>query len=239
MQTPVIKLLAIALAGTCFTFTTACKNKENVAPAPTPAAVESQPSTLSENETAPANNTDKPAEAPGNPTDTSEAFSSGLEKTKQISALTDAEKQQLLDATNLHVPPGMTKESLDQAMCTFAAVISLGPSMEILTTDTLIQTACAQSRDLCVSQVAQAEKMTDISMFPADCTATVAETEHCLNAQNEHGADFLKKFPTCNTLTVNSITDPTLFAGVEALNTAPPACATLAEKCPGFLTPLE
>lgn len=226
--------LILLLACALFLSTSACKNKETPPQAASPAAVESPPTTEPE----PQAESPAPAESP-EPAPTGEAFSSGLEKTKQIGDLTDEEKQQLLDATNQHVPPGMTKESLDQSMCTFAAVLSLGPVLNTLNTDALVQEACIQSRDLCIGQIASTGPMTDISIFPATCTATVAETEQCLTAQNEFGADFLKRFPTCDALTVATVTDPGLFAGVEALNSAPPACAVLAEKCPGFLTPLE
>lgn len=233
------RFLALLLACAFLTFSVACKDKQSTpkVEAPlTPNAVNGeQPAANDDSDKGPALN-----QAPEN-NDAAPAgtFSSGLEKSKHISALNDAEKQQLLDATNKHVPAGMTKESLDKAMCTFAATIGLGPSLESLTTDTMLQEACAQSRDTCVEQIAMSQGIMDIGIFPADCQATVAETEECLSAQNQHGAKFLKEFPTCDALTLVSIKDPAMFAGVEALNNAPPECAPLVEKCPGFLTPPE
>ncbi len=233
MNTKATKLVTILLTCAFLTLSVACKDKKTTPTGETP----QNQQLATNNEAAP-----KPVqdEAPQNTAPTPDgSFSSGLDKAKTISALNDAEKQQLLDATNKHVPVDMTKESLDKAMCTFAATIGLGQSLESLTTDDMLQQACAESRDMCIEQISMSQGIMDIGIFPADCKATVAETEACLSAQNQHGAKFLKNFPDCSLLTLVTVKDPALFAGVEALNTAPPECAPLVQKCPGFLTAPE
>jgi hypothetical protein len=147
---------------------------------------------------------------------------SGLDGSKQVGSLTEAERKTLCDAAASAA--GSVAEDAKAGSCRLAGVVaaSFGGGGEA---------ACEAAVTACEDAEPQpAEGGDDCSINTTDCTATVAEVEDCLNAQLSVTKDFLE---TVGSKSCGELLDPAQVMSI-AQPTTPAECTALAAKCPGI-----
>jgi hypothetical protein len=160
-------------------------------------------------------------------------FTTSVNGSKPLSALTNAEKLQLCkDATAYFQSPGVIHSE-----CKIAGFIEaqLSVAFDGTLTDTQLQMECTQAVDQCANT--DKDGGTSVTMCntdqppPASCTATVADYTACISAfpQALSGAA-----PECSTITRASLGADAGSLGSTADPTTLPGCMTLSNKCPGI-----
>jgi hypothetical protein len=101
-----------------------------------------------------------------------------------------------------------------------------------------LQSACNAAYSDCVNASADAGTgQCDFSTInPATCTATVAQVSACLNDLGAQTDRAVAAFPSCSSVTAQSITSAGSSATQDAGAGQPASCVTLNNVCPGAVT---
>jgi hypothetical protein len=73
--------------------------------------------------------------------------------------------------------------------------------------------------------------------FPSDCQATIAGYSACVRDATTLAARVYGALPTCNQLTLASLTAMTTDAGANVSYSAPPTCVEVQAECPNIYIP--
>jgi hypothetical protein len=115
-----------------------------------------------------------------------------------------------------------------------AALVEVGNSAA---TNADLQSACNAAYSDCVNAAADAGAgMCDLGGL-ATCNATVAQVSACLNDLGAQDDRAVAQFPSCSSVTAQSITNfSSTTTTTDAGATLPASCVTLDNICPGAVT---
>jgi len=163
-----------------------------------------------------------PSGNPGN-------YSSGIAGDRLLGSLTDDEFaglcKKLSDYFSFSTPTG---KNLELTSCRFTSAVAALFTAE--QTDAALRTACQSSYDKCIASGTTATET--CTKPPATCAATVAEYDLCLNDQVQALNQIESAVPSCDKLTVASLT--ALFLSLGGMTAA---CQTVEDKCPSAPEP--
>ena len=151
-------------------------------------------------------------------------ISTGIDPTKSIADLTDAEVKTLYETDKA----ALADTNLITGMCTLTGIVA-GITLDGSGEATVDITACEAARDTCVAEgtpiVTSAD--CDSATLPTDCTAPIEEFEACSNAQLALADEMFAGISCSSELTE--------MTGGQATEPAdPPECVVLDDKCPGL-----
>lgn len=158
----------------------------------------------------------------GDSSDSSGGYSAGVDSATKLSELSDADAKKVCNSASDFVKGYVNSGQYEEFTCRLFA-LAYGAQV----TDGQVDT-CNTQYDMCMKQVSIAVTPTATCTPPAQCTATVADLEQCLNDQAAEvgGIDL----PDCGHA------DFSMF-GVDMLDMYAPedphSCMSLESECPG------
>jgi len=165
----------------------------------------------------------------GAPSGNPGSYSSGIAGDRLLGSLTDDEFaglcKKLSDYFSVSTPTG---KNLELVSCRFTSAVAALFTAE--PTDAALRTACQSSYDKCIASGTTATET--CTKPPATCAATVAEYDLCLNDQVQALNQIESAVPSCDKLTVASVTP--LFLSLGGMTAA---CQIVEDKCPSAPEP--
>jgi hypothetical protein len=164
-------------------------------------------------------------------------LSTGVDKNRPLGMTTPGEAEQICRSTETWATKAFAGSKQKEQVCKISGlfvvgVSALGPDAAA-TTDAQLQAACKTTRDQCLAGASAADPGVNPAMctgagFPADCTATVAEYEACVNDMPPFIDSTAATLPACET--VNRLS---LLSLLALVNSVPASCRTFQMKCGG------
>ncbi len=140
--------------------------------------------------------------------------------TKTVNELSAAEVQKVCDAADAFVKSFISDGSFKTAFCKGAGIgAGAGSTGAEKATCEQVVTECNKSLTIKVESRTCPK--------PANCPATVAEIEACLNDQSKQQSELASKVPSCSSVDFKTFDPETLFESDD-----PPSCVALEKKCP-------
>jgi hypothetical protein len=155
-------------------------------------------------------------------------YTSGLDGTRPLADLTAGETAALCKGAQLWAKdaiPAVKRATLVCKTSSVAAAVLTGA----LGGTAALRAACQRTYDGCIQQTTMPPAAIMCPSAAADCAATVAEYEACMNDFPGAFDRTLEAIPTCSALTLTSVVQ----TGLDAMSILPDSCATYQARCPG------
>jgi len=155
--------------------------------------------------------------------DGSGAFSSGVDTSKRIDALSVSEAQEICQSSTDYVDGYIESGQYQEFIC---RLFGLGVAVQVA--DAPLDT-CKSQYDMCMKQVTVTAAPNADCSAPASCSATVGDLEQCLNDQatSINSLDL----PSCADADFSTLTQDSLDAMASSID--PSSCKTLDSQCEG------
>jgi hypothetical protein len=155
-------------------------------------------------------------------------WTSGLDGERTLADLTAGETAQLCKSAQLWAKdaiPAYKRSTLVCKTSSVTAAVLLGA----LGGTAALQSSCQKTYDGCIRKTDMPPAAIACPSAGADCLATVAEFEACLNDFPTSFDRTLAAIPACSELTLGRVAQ----TGVDAMSFLPDSCATYQARCPG------
>ncbi len=157
-------------------------------------------------------------------------FSTGFPKDKKLSELSPAEQEQAMAAGQEY----MNSPAVKTGMCDMNAMFAIVMNPKQPATEAELQVQCAAAHQECMSEPLGGD---NADTLPAQCDATIGETEACVNDQFAEMKAATSKAVPCKDMTIEFVKnfDITTFDfGDDSQEGLSTACQIVEDKCPGF-----
>jgi hypothetical protein len=155
-------------------------------------------------------------------------WTSGLEGDRTLADLSAGETAQLCKSAQLWAKDAIPAYKRSTLVCKTSSVTA-AVLTGALGAPALLQASCQRTYDGCLRTTDMPPAAISCPTAGADCLATVAEFEACLNDFPLSFDETLAAIPACHELTLGAIAR----AGVDAMNFLPDSCAVYQARCPG------
>ena len=158
-----------------------------------------------------------------NSVDGSGTFSSGVDTSKRVDALSASEAQEICQSSADYVDDYIKSGEYEEFIC---RLFGLGVAVQVV--DSQLDT-CKSQYDMCIKQVTVTVAPSADCTVPASCSATVGDLEQCLNDQDMSISS--TNIPTCSEVDFSTFTQDSLDAMTSGLE--PSSCKMLDSQCDG------
>ena len=164
----------------------------------------------------------------GDDKDNGTAVNTGLDDSKVVGSLTQAEFKQFCDGLGAADKNAFSKEDGCKSAGYLTALMAAAMGGAA---DADLQAACKQMYDQCMQATQQTTQKA--CQQDASCTATVGEAEACYAAGLKAAADGMKGMPSCSAITAQMFQQD---AGTASTPEEPAECTAVSSKCPNWAT---